>query len=124
MSLFYIIPGITTNDFDNGTLISKNIGNVLILGCNSGHFDNRFTNIADRILVNNNVNSVIASDGTVKNRSIFGNYKSVGDSTFVSYLWSGKKYRNNYGFIKYTKNSIGELQWEILGNKVEVSSLI
>lgn len=70
------------------------------------------------------VNSVIASDGTVKNRSIFGNYKSVGDKHFVGYLWSGKKYRDNFDYIQYTKNSVGELEWNILGNKFSIKSVL
>lgn len=106
---------IRTADMENGTLIPKYIDNILCLGCNSGHFDHRYSSLMNKMLVKNVVKSVIASDGTVTSRSVFGNYKSKGDKTFVSYLWSGKKYRDNMGFVKYTKNDIGELEWEVLG---------
>ena len=115
---------IYANDIEDGTLISKYIDNIIVLGCNSGHFDHRYSSLVNKMLVYNNVDSVIASDGTVKNRSLFGNYKSVGDSSFVNYLWLNKKYRDNYGYIKYTKNSAGELEWDILGNKVSIRSVL
>ena len=114
---------ISAEDVDNGTLISKNIGDMLILGCNSGHFDHRYSSIANRFLVNNNVNSVIASDGTVTSRSVFGNYKSKGNPSFVKYLWSAHKYRDNFGFIQYTKNEKGELEYSIIGKKVSAKSI-
>lgn len=41
----------------------------------------------------------------------------MADDTFNSFLWSegnGKEpYRKNYGFIDYTKNDKGELEWKI-----------
>ena len=114
---------IRTADMENGTLIPKYIDNILCLGCNSGHFDHRYSSLMNKMLVKNVVKSVIASDGTVTSRSVFGNYKSKGDKTFVSYLWSGKKYRDNMGFVKYTKNDIGELEWEVLGKKINSKSI-
>ena len=115
---------IKASDVEDGTLIPKNVDNILILGCNSGHFDHRYSSFANRLLVYNNVESVIASDGTVMNRSIFGNYSSKGDSSFVKYLWSGEKYRDNYGFVKYSKNNKGELVWKKLGNKHDITSIL
>ena len=110
-------------DVTNGTLIPKNVGDIMVLGCNSGHFDHRYSSLANKMLVYNNVNSVIASDGTVRSRSLFGNYKSISDDSFIKYLWSKKKYRKNIGFIKYTKNNIGELEWEFLGKKISGKKL-
>ena len=94
---------IYTSDITDGTLIPKNVGDIMVLGCNSGHFDHRYSSLVNKMLVYNNVNSVIASDGTVRSRSLFGNYKSISDDNFITYLWSKKKYRKNIGFIKYTK---------------------
>lgn len=115
---------ITVSDMQDGTLIPKYIDNIVFLGCNSGHFDHRYSSLVNKMLVNNTVDSVIASDGTVKNRSIFGRYKSVSDSEFVDKLWSKEKYRKNYGYIRYTKNSKGELEWDILGYNLSVKSMV
>ena len=81
---------IRTADMENGTLIPKYIDNILCLGCNSGHFDHRYSSLMNKMLVKNVVKSVIASDGTVTSRSVFGNYKSKGDKTFVSSVRMGR----------------------------------
>ena len=114
---------IKASDMQDGTLIPKYIDDILILGCNSGHFDHRYSSLVNKFLVYNIVNSVIASDGTVQNRSIFGNYNSVGNSEFVDNLWSGEKYRDNLGFIKYMKNDKGELVWDVLGKKISAKKI-
>ena len=115
---------IDKSDIENGTLIPKYIDNIVLLTCNSGHFDHRYTSIANRFLVYNTVDSVIASDGSVNPRSATGKYKSVSSKPFVNNLWSGKKYRTNYGYIKYTKNDIDELEWDILGKNYSIKSMI
>ena len=114
---------ITANDVDDGTLVPKYIGNILILGCNSGHFDHKYDSVANRLLVHNAVKSVIASDGTVSSRTLIGNYKSKGDKTFKKYTTTTNEDRKNKGFIKYTKNKNGELEWKVLGKKINVSTL-
>ena len=100
-------------------LISKNIGDVVLLRCNAVHFDHRYSSVADKILVGNNVNSVIAADGTVHSWRfpLVGQvkYRTVGDEHFDEANWSGSHYRDDLGFIKYTKNSAGELEWSMIG---------
>jgi len=115
---------ILTKDITDGTLKSKRIDHILVLGCNSGHFDHRYSSLVNKLLVHNNVDSVITSDGTVRNRSIFGNYKSISDKGFVEKLWTEKKYRDNFGFIQYTRNEKGKLEWNILGKNFSITSIL
>ncbi|MDY6315244.1 MAG: hypothetical protein SPL89_08795 [Clostridia bacterium] len=109
---------ITTGDIKSGRLISKNIDRIVLLSCNTGHFDHRYSSFANKMLVYNNVKSVVAADGTVSSRSLLrGRYNTMADDTFNSFLWSEgngtEPYRKNYGFIDYTKNDKGELEWKI-----------
>ena len=109
---------ITTGDIKSGRLISKNIDRIVLLSCNTGHFDHRYSSFANKMLVYNNVKSVVAADGTVSSRSLLrGRYNTMADDTFNSFLWSEgdekEPYRKNYGFIDYTKNDKGELVWKI-----------
>lgn len=112
------------NDIEDGTLIPKYIDNILMLGCNSGHFDHRYSSFANKLLIYNIVDSVIASDGLVGDRTLTGKYESKAEYFFTKYLWSGKRYRDNFGFIKYTKNENGELEWDILGKKFNITSIL
>lgn len=103
---------------------TKDIGVILFLGCNGGHFDRRYTNVAHELLVKNNVDSVIAADGTVyswrrgiRKESKRVEYWTDGDEHFKNYLWKGEGYtRDDFGFIKYSVNNRGELIWDILGS--------
>ncbi len=79
--------------------------------------------LVNKMLVHNDVNSVIASDGTVSSRTLFGNYISMGDDTFINLSWKKEK-RDNWGFIKYTKNDNGELEWKKLGKKFNITSVL
>lgn len=67
---------------------------------------------------------LLLADGTLK-KSSYGSQTT--DYTYnlanllkIKYIF----HRKIYGFVKYTKNSIWELEWEILGNKIKIKSLI
>ena len=107
-----------TELYYDSRFISKNIGTILLMGCNSGHFDHRYTSFANDILQGNNVCSVIASDGTVK---YFTNpftkqttYWIASDKQFKNELAPGYT-RDALGYIKYTINEKGELVWGFAG---------
>ena len=113
-----ISPSGDSNDMVNiDDLVSKYVDDILLLNCNIGNLDHRYTNFANQLLQKNHVNSVIAADGTVCSNSYpedgFMEYYTIGDSNFKGYLAPGYD-REDEGFIKFTINENGELEWRTL----------
>ncbi|MPN20173.1 hypothetical protein SDC9_167551 [bioreactor metagenome] len=80
-------------------LQNKNIKTLILYGCNAGHLDRRKSNVAYFFAKKlGNLTPVLASDGTVSLRSLFGYYRSKNDEEFKSYLPAGSK-RGNEGWI-------------------------
>ena len=114
-------------------LLSKYIEGIVLLNCNSGHLDSRYTNFAHEMLVRNNVEYVIAADGSVAG-DIWAwtfhsscKYSTYRSTEFYQANWShpvlGHEYREPEGFIKYTVNDIGELVLEKLGSHLDLTKL-
>lgn len=85
----------------------KTMKNMILLGCNAGHLDYKTVNLASQFAEITNSAPVLASDGTVSCRSLFGNYKSKNDKGFKN--WRTDK-RKNKGWTVYRSNSLGVSQ--------------
>ena len=82
-------------------LDDKNVGAMIILGCNSGHMDHNNIAMAFAEKLGNST-PVMASDGTVTGRAPLLGYGSLNDSIFADYLTDvGAGSRNNNGWIIY-----------------------
>ncbi len=89
-----------TNDAAN--LENKNMDQLLLYGCNAGHLDYKDENIANAFSRKTNGAPVMASDGTVYGRTLFGRYKSKGDKTFREYSeLAGTNRKKNDGWQIY-----------------------
>ncbi len=89
--------------YDVRNLEDKDVGTLILLGCNAGHRDH--DNIAEEFCKKTNGGDVIASDGTVYSGLTFFNltdrsYKSKNDKHFRDQRDSGSK-RDNYGWMAY-----------------------
>ena len=81
----------------------KNIKCLILLGCNNGHYDYLWKNMAYE-LSKKISGCVIASDGTVA--SILGigaGFLSMADASWKSYR-NGSKRKDNYGWVIYKCN--------------------
>ncbi len=97
----------STNQIAN--LENKPIDNLVLYGCNAGHLDYKYSNVAAVFSQKVNGGKVLASDGTVGYGSreilwIFGKrvYTSKNDKTFKKYV--NGNLRDNTGFIVYQYN--------------------
>lgn len=89
---------------DIAALENKDVEQLILYGCNSGHTDYSTSNVASTFSKKVNGAPVLASDGTVApGLTFFGltkrKYTSKADSIFNSYLRSGK--RDNKGWLVY-----------------------
>lgn len=101
-------------------LDSKEIGVIMLLSCNGGHLDYN-NNVALQLLRRNDVQNVIASDGTVtywphKGSLLFGEskevpYRATLDGTWLKYVIEAGSSRRfnpmNQGFMLFHKDDSG-----------------
>ena len=91
---------------------NKNIDNLILLGCNAGHLDYKYTNVAAAFSKKVNGGCVLASDGTVFAQYplllSWGTYSytSVNDETFYGNCLGPRAHEGNWipdneGWIKY-----------------------
>ncbi len=97
--------GMTTSDIKN--LPYKEISYLVILGCNTGHYDWRTENVA-RTFADKFRCPVIACDGTVSSfESTTRTYAPKADSTWETYCSMKRPSRRNmYGWLVYIPKSL------------------
>lgn len=133
--------GDNSDDFftaaDVSNMDDKDVGALVLYGCNAGHADHADDNIASAFSEKVNDAPVIASDGTVSNQTGGAHsYKSKDDSTFRKYCdgiytdsWAPINWivnwatcRDNYGWLIYQN---GELVPDYdLGRKMNITEMI
>ena len=117
---------LTTDEIDK--LDFKYIDILILLGCNSGHYDYKLTNVASAFS-KRITGCVVAGDGSVKIgkfSTIIGSVKfeSLNDKYFVE---EGTSKRDNEGWIVYKYGRKNNKQYSftgILGKTVTVKSII
>ena len=90
---------------DISKLDNKHMENLILYGCNAGHLDNAKENPAAQFSKKTYNSPVIASDGTVYGRFIFGNYFSMNNKSFKNQSITNRK--KNKGWTIYRSNNIG-----------------
>ena len=99
--------GNTFGDDDFDELQDKDMKSLVLLACTGGHLDYVGTNLASRFSQKTNGAPVMASDGTVYGRCIFGYYWSHSDDFFKNQL---KEERECQGWAVYQSNKLGITQ--------------
>ena len=105
---------------DLNTLDNKDIGNLYLLTCNSGHLD-LTNNFATQLFNHSNIDMMVACDGTHFRYpdlgSIFGlgtkvKHTAEGNKLFRDYreMFNPGSKRKSTGFNKYTRDSAGTIQ--------------
>ena len=97
------------------SLGNKNIDNLILLGCNAGHLDYKYTNVAAAFSKKTNGGYVMASDGTVGDE-FFGCYLSADDDTFQDYC---NRRRYNEDCTAYNE---GWIIYQNINNKVHINN--
>ena len=109
-------------DVDMKELKNDRTVEILVLSsCNTGHLDVE-NNVAVQFLNQQNVNMVIAPDGTHYKAKLGGNLriKVWSDPNYdTSFSKDLKKMRENQGMVKFTKNQDGTISKKILGREFE-----
>ena len=108
-------------------LDNKDVGTLVLYGCNAGHLDHVSSNPAAEFSKKVNGAPVVASDGTVVSCLTFfnqtkRNYKSVADSGFTKALTNGT--RKNEGWIVYKYEDGNVKISDSQGKKLNLTELL
>ena len=80
-------------------LANQPVGCLILYGCNAGHFDHKDSNVAAWFALKVCGAPVLASDGTVNGRLLFGYYWSRSNGKFGQYVPDGTRF--NQGWLIY-----------------------
>lgn len=128
---------LTISEIDN--LSFKNIRVLILLGCNAGHYDYKWTNVA--YAFSKRISGcVIASDGTVysggwnhnENSSINTSFSSIDDDEYLKWFWKQNssfigvpRPNNGWSVYKYGRmTSTGYLFNGKLGTVLKINTLV
>lgn len=109
-------------------LDNKDVGTLVLYGCNAGHADFVGTNPASEFSRKVNGAPVVASDGTVKSGWSFLNlskrkFRSEADDVFRSYFLDGVE-RDNLGWLIYRSVDDNITVSESLGLKLHLTAML